>query len=342
MTIDQFNSKFPTEKAAINYFIKFAYDDILTCPHCGATDKVYRCHTTKKLCQCKSCNNSFSPLKNTIFRKSKTSLLKWFSAMRLVLNARKGISNPQLQREIGVTQKAAWNMLKQIRFAMKNGEVILFESTVEADETYVGGKPKRYPSKKGVDLSLLESSEEYSMPEIPEAVSLEGHPVLKMGRGTKKTPVFGIKERASGKVYAQIMLPDESGKKLTGRQLLGAIEKTCKEGITVMTDDFSSYKILDEPDFTKLLDGLEPSPRFNHKSVNHSLGEYVAPGGVHTNGIESFWALFKRGYHGTYHSMSVKYMQRYLDEFCFRQNTRKMPSLDTFDLLLKQCVLKPS
>ena len=164
---------------------------------------------------------------------------------------------------------------------------------------------------------------------------------MKSGRGTKKTPVFGIKERESGRVYAQVMLPDELKKKLTGRQLLTVIERVCKEGVTIYSDDFSSYKILDEPDFLMLLDGLEPICRFGHKTVCHSTREYVAPGGVHTNGIESFWALFKRGYHGTYHSISVKYMQRYLDEFCFRQNTRKMDSIDTFDLLLKRCVLKP-
>jgi transposase-like protein len=216
---------------------------------------------------------------------------------------------------------------------MDSGELEPFESLVECDETYVGGKPKRHPLPRGVDLSLLESSDGYSMTESPEPST------VKTGRGTKKTPVFGRKERDSGKVYAQIMLPDESNKKLTGKQLLAIIEKRCVEGITVITDDFSSYKILDKPDYTKLLEGFEPTPRFDHKTVCHSSGEYVAPGGVHTNGIESFWALFKRGYHGTYHSISVKWMPRYLDEFCFRQNTRKMFDLDVFNLLLKQSIL---
>jgi hypothetical protein len=191
-------------------------------------------------------------------------------------------------------------MLHQIRQAMQDNELTPFESIVEVDETYVGGKPKRHPVKKGIDLSLLESSEGYSMVGTSEEA-----PSVKPGRGTKKIPVFGIKERESGRVYAQIMLPDELGKKLSGKQLLAVIEKRCVEGITVMTDDFSSYKILDKPDFLKLLEGLEPTPRFDHKTVCHSSGEYVAPGGVHTNGIESFWAIFKRGYHGTYHSMSI-------------------------------------
>ena len=203
-------------------------------------------------------------------------------------------------------------MLHQIRLAMENEDIKPFESLVEIDETYVGGKPRWRPTPKGIDLSLLDSSEGYSVIETPEV------PSGKMGRGTKKTPVFGIKERDSGKVYAKIMLPDEAGKKLTGKQLYAIIEKRCVEGITIITDDFSGYKILDKPDPVKVIEALDPTPRYDHKTVCHSSGVYVAPGGVHTNGIESFWALFKRGYHGTYHSMSVKFMQRYLYEFCFR------------------------
>ena len=333
MTIKEFNSKFPTEEAAINHFIKIRYGGIITCPHCKSKNKVYRYRQVRKLCHCKSCNNSFSPFKGTIFEKTTTDLRLWFFAIRLFLNDRKGISSLQLQREIGVMQKTAWRMLHKIRQAMEDGDLKPFESLVECDETYVGGKPKRHPLKKGIDLSLIDSSEGYSLPKSPDV------PSVGMGRGTKKIPVFGIKERESGRVYAQIMLPDGLGKKLTGKQLLAIIEKRCVEGITVITDDFSGYKILDKPDLLKLLDGLEPATRFDHKTVCHSSGVYVAPGGVHTNGIESFWALFKRGYHGTYHSMSVKYMQRYIDEFCFRQNTRKLPSFDVFDLLLKRSIL---
>lgn len=339
VTIMEFLSKFPflDEKSAIDYFVNIRYGGVLTCPHCGAKDKVYRYRLVKKLCHCKNCNNSFSPFKGTIFEKTQIPLWKWFYAIHLFLNDRKGVPALLLQGTLKITYKTAWGMLHKIRLAMENGELKQFESPVEVDETYVGGKPKRYPPKKGIDLSLLDSSDSYFL--IEEAPK---ESTGKYGRGTKKTPLVGIKERESGKVYVRVALPDEAGKKLTGRQLLSIIEKACKEGTTVMTDDFSSYNILDEPDFTKLLDGVEPTPRFDHKSCCHSSGEYVAPGGVHTNGIESFWALFKRGYHGTYHSMSVKWMQRYVDEFCFRQNTLKLPPFDAFDLLLKQSVLKPS
>lgn len=65
----------------------------------------------------------------------------------------------------------------------------------------------------------------------------------------------------------------------------------------------------------------------NHQTVCHSVGEYVK-GQVHTNGIESFWALLKRGYYGTHHYMSVKHLCHYVNEFSGRHNTRKMDTID--------------
>lgn len=62
-------------------------------------------------------------------------------------------------------------------------------------------------------------------------------------------------------------------------------------------------------------------PEFRHEAVNHSAGEYVR-GSVHTNGIESFWSLFKPGYYGTYHPMSVQHLGRYLAEFSGRDRVR--------------------
>jgi hypothetical protein len=80
-----------------------------------------------------------------------------------------------------------------------------------------------------------------------------------------------------------------------------------RKGSTVYTDDFLSY--------------LRLKKHFKHGVVAHGRGEYVK-GDIHSNSAESFWALFKRGYHGTYHKMSHKHLQRYVDEFAFRYNSR--------------------
>jgi transposase-like protein len=311
MTFQEFNQLFPTEKAAADYFLRVRYGDTLTCPHCGAKVKVYCYRKRAKACHCKNCNNSFSPFSNTIFEKSATSLVKWFYAVHLFLNDKKGISGCQLQREIGVTYKTAWRMLQQIRMAMGNADMTkAFSVLVEVDETYVGGKPRRENVTLDADGNVVPSDK----------------PPRKRGRGTDKTPIIGVRERSSGKVYAEVALPNEKGQKLTGKQLLGVLEKATADGTTVVSDDFSGYNILDK----NLPNG------FVHLSVNHSAGQFSAGNGVHTNGIENFWSLLKRGWIGTYHHWSVKYMQRYVDEFSFRYSNRKNPAV--FDKVLKQAI----
>ena len=83
-----------------------------------------------------------------------------------------------------------------------------------------------------------------------------------------------------------------------------------EDGAKVYTDDAAAYN------------GLE-----NHETVKHSVSEYVS-GMAHTNGIESFWSMLKRGYHGVYHKMSEKHLQRYVNEFCGRHNMRELDTID--------------
>ena len=229
MTFFDFNRKFPTEEAAINYYYSIRYNGVLTCLHCKTKVNLYRTGR-QKVCICHSCNNTFSPFSDTIFRKSKTDMRMWFYAIHLIFNDKKGISGCQLQRELGVTYKTAWRMLKQIRMAMGNRDMRnSFNMFVEIDETYVGGKPRKQNNK--LDYENITSSDK---------------PKNKRGRGTKKTPVVGIKKRNSKQVYARVMLPDSEEKKLTGKQLISILDEVCKEGTTVISDDFTGYKILDK------------------------------------------------------------------------------------------------
>lgn len=301
MNYFEFQKKFDTELDVIKYFIKQRYPNGIYCPKCGATSNVYHRHTSPRMCHCNNCKSEFSIFANTIFEKSDTDLRKWFYAINLVLISRKGVSAMQLKRELGITYKTAWRMLKQIRQAMGNKDMSkAFEAIVEVDETYVGGKPRKTNGKDDDDL-----------PKAPR------------GRGTRKTAVIGVKERTSNKVYATVSLPDKTGKKLTGKQLLSVLDKVCKDNAVVMTDDYKGYNILNYPH----------KNNFIRLSVNHSSGVFSLGNGIHTNGIESFWALLKRGIFGIYHHISVKYMQEYVNEFCFRLND------NTFDGLVKQCIL---
>lgn len=310
MTFIQFQKRFSTEQSVISYFCKINYASGLVCPHCGATQKIGTRTDQPKLCNCNYCHNTFSIFTGTIFEKSKTDLTKWFYAIHLFLNAKKGISALQLQREIGTTYKTAWRMLMRIRTAMGNENLAKsFDFIVEVDETYVGGKVRKDNKKL-----------KFTPPQARDTSTT--------GRGTKKTPVIGVKERRTGRVYARVALPNQGGQKLSGKQLLEVISAVTKPGATVMTDDFKGYNIMNHE---------ETNPEnFTHLSVCHSSGEFSAGNGVHTNGIEGFLAILKRAITGSYHHVSIKYLQDYVNECCFRQGNR---GEDAFDKLLRQSAL---
>ena len=135
MNFFEFNKKFPTELACIEYFIKIRYKDVVLCNHCTSA-KISHRKDTPKVFDCSTCRNTFSIFKGTIFEKSCTDLRKWMYAIHLFLNSKKGISGYQLQREIGVTYKTAWRILKHVRIAMVNPENQAFMSTlIEIEET---------------------------------------------------------------------------------------------------------------------------------------------------------------------------------------------------------------
>jgi transposase-like protein len=223
---------------------------------------------------------------------------------------KKGISGLQLQREIGVTYKTAWRMLQQIRTAMGNAEHKEFIDTiVEIDETYIGGKPRKdnNHSDKDNNGGNVGGSQD----------------CRKRGRGTSKTPVVGIVDRLNKRVFAKIAMPNDEGKKLTAKQLMDILNKVSKQenGNTVITDEFRGYDPLSRHAFI-------------HLRVDHTKA-FSDYNGTHTNNIESFWATLKRGVYGIYHHISVKHMQAYVDEFCFRYNNR---GLDMFDMVLRQSI----
>ena len=138
---------------------------------------------------------------------------------------------------------------------------------------------------------------------------------FRRGRGTVgKQPVLGLRQR-DGPIRA-FPIPDNSTETLER-----AIWKNVEEGATIYTDDHAGYRRL--------------GPVYVHKTVKHSVREYVNEM-ASTNGIESVWAVLKRGYIGIYHQWSPKHMARYVDEFAFRLNAGKMqfPVLDRIGALV--------
>ena len=131
-----------------------------------------------------------------------------------------------------------------------------------------------------------------------------------------KTAVFGMRERG-GEVRA-FPVPV-----VTSRVLRAAIDRNVRPSAMIYHDDFSPYRGLDQP----------------HRTVTHSAGEYIR-GQIHTNGIESFWSVLKRGYMGTYHKMSVKHLHRYVDEFALRYNTSRVDTIECLGMTADRMVGK--
>lgn len=133
------------------------------------------------------------------------------------------------------------------------------------------------------------------------------------GRSVKtKTPVLGILER-DGKVYA---IPVKDTKRET---LLPIMVSKVEVGATIFTDEYRAYSTLKN--------------NYNHDFVRHNANEYVS-GNVHTNNIENFWSLLKRGLDGIYHHVSDKHLGRYVNEFTFRYNNRGLSEGSKFDVAL--------
>lgn len=137
------------------------------------------------------------------------------------------------------------------------------------------------------------------------------------GRGSEnKTPVFGMVER-KGMVKAKVTVDTKR------KTVMPIVREHVKIGTQIITDEYLPYRTLSKEGY-------------NHQTVNHGVREYVR-GDVYTNTIEGFWSQLKRSINGTYHSVSPKYLQSYVNEFSYRYNYRSyLGSL--FPLILAEVV----
>jgi transposase-like protein len=161
MNLCEVHQKLGTTEQCLEYIEKMRWPDgVVRCPTCGNKEvaKVSRKSESKNsrawfyLCQEPTCRQQFSPTSGTLFHDSHLPLIKWFQAIALVLNAKKGVSAMQLKRDLGVSYKTAWYLYHRIREIMAEGDIPKLGGIVEIDETYVGGWQKgkgvRYGKKQ--------------------------------------------------------------------------------------------------------------------------------------------------------------------------------------------------
>lgn len=273
-------AQFGTDEKCRMALEKLRWPDGVKCPRCQS-DKISRAYKRNQF-ECDSCGYHFSVTAGTIFHDSHLPLTKWFAAIYLICESKKGVSANQLKRTLGVAYKTAWYLCHRIRAAVRDADTSLLSGTVEVDETFFGGKAKNM-HKKDRERKIT-------------------------GRGAaNKVMALAIIERG-GKVRFQV-------KKNRDRVTLHNFIKSQIHPDTerVMTDDWPAY------------DGIADG-NTTHETINHSEDEYVR-GDVHTNTVEGVFSLFKRSIVGAYHQVSVKHLDRYLDEFEFRFNNRNNPYL---------------
>jgi transposase-like protein len=272
--------RFGDEEKCRTYLEHLRWPEGVKCLRCES-DKISRIYT-RGLFTCDACGYQFSVKVGTIFHDSHLPLTKWFLAIYLMSEARKGVSANQLKRTLGVAYKTAWYLCHRIRKAVADADTSLLSGIIEVDETYIGGKAKNM--HKNVRERKI------------------------TGRGASgKAMVLGAIERG-GKIRLKV---DKRADRETLHAFIKAMASPQAE--CIMTDELPAYEGIADEDT-------------RHETVKHSEEEWVR-GDVHTNTVENAWSLFKRSIVGSYHQISAKHLDRYLDEFEFRFNNRNNPYL---------------
>ena len=221
MNLIEVMERFPNQESCIAHLEHIRWRGKPVCPHCESEDVALKNETQDEgkvgrtgRYNCHTCCATFKVTQGTVFHGTKIALQKWFLAISLILNAKKGLSSHQLARDLQLNQKTAWYMMTRIRAEMADKvNSILLQGIIEADETYIGGKPRKENKK-------------------------EDREPAPRGRGTSKTAVIGAVQRG-GQVVAEV------AKGLTGRDILEFIRRVVnvKES-ELMTDEYHAYNAL--------------------------------------------------------------------------------------------------
>lgn len=286
-------------------------DGKVRCPACNSEKVTYLEKARVYRCYEKHPKQKFSLKIGTVFEDSPIPLEKWLPATWLLVNCRNGVSSYEIHRALGVTQKSAWFMLHRIRLAVQTKSFSKLGGVggaeVEADEAFIGGKPKNmHASRRNALREMREST-------LPGDMRL-----------LNKTAIIGVLDRAQRKVKATVVPA------VNHHTMKTAVMDNVQPGSRVYTDEAAIYRHLPNT--------------YVHKFVNH-VEKYV-DGRVHTNGMENFWSLLKRGLNGTYIAVEPYHLERYVDEQVFRYNHRKdefgnkLSDAERFSVALSQIVGK--
>lgn len=274
------------EEAAYKWVEARIWPNGAQCPHCFEQKRVSKMEgkaTRLGLYKCYACRKQFRVTVGTIFEKSHVPLHLWLQAFYLVAGSKKGISANQLHRTLGVTLKTAWFMGHRIREAMRSGSLM----------PPMGGEGEVVE----VDETI------YGRASTHPKGRAKGHGL----RGAMhKNVILSLVERG-GSVRSYHVAGSTVG------EVIPIIKANVSRETAMMTDSAQLYKY-------QLMDFA------SHDRVDHTKDEYVRyvdlNHTVHTNTVEGYFSVFKRGMRGVYQHCKEKHLHRYLAEFDFRYNNR--------------------
>lgn len=288
------------EEKAREHLESLRWPDGPVCPRCGSCEGITKLKGKAHrpgLYYCKECQRQFTVTVGTLYERSHIPLHKWVLAMHLLCASKKGLSGHQLHRMLGVSYKTAWFMAHRLRAAMAGaagpeGGLGGSGVPVEVDETYYG--------------------------KAEEPVSLSRGRIPKPTKSGKsgpagKRPVLALVERHGNARAFHIKHADAA-------TIANIVRTNVSRESRLMTDESKLYTKLGE-EFAE------------HRTVTHSVGEYVRKDDrtIHTNCVEGFFSVFKRGMKGIYQHCGEQHLHRYLAEFEFRYNTRVRLGIGDFE-----------
>jgi transposase-like protein len=279
------------ETAARQWFEATRWPNGPICPKCQSTKH----YATKKAgvyrCAASTCRKDFTVMTGTVMERSHAKLTQWAAAFHLAASSKKGFSAHQLHRELGCQYNTAWFMFHRVREAMRRGGL---------DLPPLGGEGE-----------IVEADETYfGKQENPQpSPQRKGRPYLTRGRGgpAGKRMVIALVERGGN-------VRSFHPAKADGETVNAIVRQNIARETRLHTDESRLYITV----------GREFAA---HETVMHSAKEY-ARGDVNTNSVEGFFSIFKRGMKGVYQHCAEKHLHRYLAEFDFRYNTRKITDME--------------
>jgi transposase-like protein len=296
MNLKSIAKQFSDPDVAREFFEKQRWPEGTVCPFCGVIGESYRLKAKADskspvrpgVWKCKDCRKQFTVTKGTIFEDSHIPLNVWLMTIHLLCSSKKGVSAHQIHRMLGVTYRSAWFMVHRLRYASTQDPLAAqLTGIIEVDESYVGGR-RRLRNRVPRAGKVGERDKDFPSPV------------------DNKQAVVSMVQRG-GDVRSHHV------QRVTAANLRPILNYNIEYGARIMTDTG-----------TVLHGAIHPR---KHDQVNHSneeYGRYEDGVCISTNTVEGFFSLLKRGIHGTYHHVGSQHLHRYLAEFDFRYNTRKI------------------